>query len=113
MNSCTVQGSRRVSLASYLSVVRAAKLHPLTQFRTSLRSWAPSSGEQIVREFRDALHEKISRGMPGYGVGRKWSEDWQTETRRAAWGLNQPRVVIHWLPPWLRDRFGHRMPEAA
>jgi hypothetical protein len=28
---------------------------------------------------------------------------------RAARDLNHPRLVIHWLPPELRERFGHRL----
>lgn len=111
MNVCVIQGNRRVSLRSYLATVRAAKLMPGSMFKASLRHWAPSSGATIVREFREALHEKLSRMDPAYGVGRKWGEEWQVETLRAARMLNAPRVVIHWLPSWLAPRFAHRMPE--
>lgn len=111
MNICIVQSTRKVTLASYMAVVKAAKMHPASEFRSSLRSWAPVRGVVIVREFREALHEKLSRMDAAYGVGRKWGEEWQVETKRAALVLNAPRVVIHWLPPWLRSRFAHRLVE--
>lgn len=110
MTACiVVQGERRVSVASYLAVVQCAKANPERMFKASLRHWAPSPGRVIVREFRDGLHEKISRRMAHYGVGRKWGQEWQTETLRAALNLNTPRLRFYWLPAWLRPRFEHRI----
>lgn len=64
---------------------------------------------EVLREFRDGLHDRINRHIPDYGKGRKWDRDWFWMMWRAARDLNTPRLAIHWLPPELRERFEHRM----
>src|SRR5689334_7293404 len=73
-----------------------------------------SNKQEILREFRLGLHDRINRridGFPGtlrprpHSGTRKYDYQWQVETYRAAIQLNQPRLIIHWLPPWLKTRF--------
>jgi hypothetical protein len=55
------------------------------------------------------MHDRINRHIPGFGIGRKWDQDWQRQTCHAANLLNMPRVIIDWLPPEYRTRFAHRL----
>jgi hypothetical protein len=77
----------------------------------SVKGWDhfPEKVEVILREIRRGIHDRINRHMPGYGVGRKWGDLWQTDAARAARDLNTPRLAIRWLPGEWRDRFRHRI----
>lgn len=63
----------------------------------------------ILTAMRGGLSERINAKVPGYGVGRKWSREYEVETYRAAQALNQPRLIIDWLPKWLEPRFAGRL----
>ena len=75
---------------------------------------------EVLREFRNGFTDRINRRIDGFpstfrplpnpGI-RKISYQWQLETHRAAIQLNQPRLILHWLPPWLKKRFAHRLRE--
>jgi hypothetical protein len=69
----------------------------------------PERAHDVLRALRRGMHDRINRHLPWYGKGRKWDEQWQLDTRRASRDLNHPRLVIHWLPSWLKARFGHRI----
>lgn len=101
-----------VPLASYVAGIRAAIAHPGATFKHGLTTWWPVCGADIRREFLAGVHDRINRHAPGYGKGRKWSQEWQADTMRAARDLNTPRLVIRRLPRDLRARFGHRLAEA-
>lgn len=72
--------------------------------------FATPAGE-ILRAISFGVHDRINRRLPWYGQGRKWDSQWQLETYRAAQQLNHPRLVIRWLPVWLKARFAHRLRE--
>jgi len=63
-----------------------------------------------MRGIRDleALRPKEVRNSR-YSKMRKLSSDWQRAVTQAAYALNSPRLVIHWLPVELRKRFAHRL----
>lgn len=87
---------------------RVREAPPGSTFKESLRGWWPVTREELLEQFRDGMDDRLSSHMPGYKQGRKWDPDWQNETWRASRQLNQPNLVIDWLPPWLRPRFDHR-----
>lgn len=57
-------GRRNVPLGLYVRAVRLAKANPDTKFRHGLSSWWPTSGRQIVRQFRRGVHERINDAVP-------------------------------------------------
>ena len=72
--------------------------------------WCTSyTKDEWNRFFLGCLNRKINRNEKPRG--RKDSPDWEREMRRAADQINRPRLVIHWLPPDLRNRFAHRLPD--
>jgi hypothetical protein len=99
---------RRVTLGAYVNAWRT-----LLTLRASDRvqgfDYFPQDAGSVLREFRYGLHERINRHLPYFGRGRKWASDYQTETRRAAYALNTPRLVIDYLPPHLKTRFASRL----
>ena len=55
---------RRVSLAAYLSGVRLAKANPTRTFTHGLTTWWPTTGAEIMRQFRAGMHDRINDGTP-------------------------------------------------
>jgi hypothetical protein len=111
-------GGKHVSLSSYAQAWKTAlAAPPEATFKTGF-NWYPESREDILREFRRGLHDRINRRIDGFpgtlqpvskATSRKLTYEWQLETYRAAQQLNRPRLFIHWLPPWLKTRFQHRL----
>jgi hypothetical protein len=109
---------RHVSLSGYAAAWKTAlAAAPGTTFQTGF-NWYPENREDILREFRRGLHDRINKRIDGFpctlrptqkSQPRKLSHEWQIETYRAAQQLNRPRLVIHWLPLWLKPRFQHRL----
>ena len=108
---------RHITLAGYVSAWKKALTAPAGATFEKGFNWYPESRENVLREFRRGLHDRINRRVPGFSGtlrpksthGRKWQYEWQIETYRAAQQLNHPRLIIHWLPPWLKQRFQHRL----
>ena len=76
-----------------------------------VRGWDhfPTEAGAILRALRAGMHDRINRHLAWSQETRKWSPLWQADMARAARDLNWPRLRIHWLPPELRERFGHRL----
>jgi len=114
----TLGDGRQVGLGGYVKAWKAALAAPAGSTFDKGFNWWPETREEILRTFRKGLQDRINRRIDGFpGAlrpegprGRKWTSEWQTETRRAAQQLNS-RVVIHWLPAWLKPRFAHRIEE--
>lgn len=99
---------RRVTLGRYVAAWRTLKtLDPAREVDGF--AWYPMPAGEVLLQMRTALTDRINRHAPAYGCGRKWDENWQVDTRRAAHQLNTPRRIIRYLPPWLRARFQHRL----
>jgi hypothetical protein len=60
----TLGDGKRVSLRSYLAAVRKAKANPAAVFDRGLAGWGRTSGAEVVREFRDGMHDRISQAVP-------------------------------------------------
>jgi hypothetical protein len=67
--------------------------------------------EEWSRFFVECLNRKINRNETPRG--RKDCPEWFNDMRRASRDLNRPRLAIHWLPMELRNRFAHRISDAA
>lgn len=106
----TLGHGKTVTLAAYVRGIRLCKASPpKTTFKQGLCGWWPEPRETILREFMEGVHDRINQHVAGYGQGRKWVYEWQIETYRASRQLNHPRLVIDWLPLWLKPRFAHRL----
>ena len=55
---------KRVSLGAYVAAVKKAKVHPDAEFQHGLTTWWPTKGRDIVRQFREGMHERISDAHP-------------------------------------------------
>ena len=55
---------RRVRLGSYVAGIKLAKAHPQMEFRSGLDCWWPVTGAEIVRQYRRAMHRRISDAIP-------------------------------------------------
>jgi hypothetical protein len=111
---------RQVTLGNYVRAWKLALTAPEGTIFNKAFNWYPETKNEILREFRRGLTDRINRridGFPGtlrplpHPSTRKHDYQWQLETHRAALQLNQPRLIIDWLPPWLKTRFAHRLRE--
>ena len=55
---------RTVTLHSYLQAVRLAKRNPKVMFDHGLTTWWPTTGAEIMRQFREGMMERINEGIP-------------------------------------------------
>jgi hypothetical protein len=62
---------RTVSLAAYIQAVRLAKASPNAKFKTGLTTWWPTTGAEIMKQFRDGMTERINQAIPYSERGRK------------------------------------------
>jgi hypothetical protein len=62
---------RTVSLAAYLRAVRLAKASPTAMFKTGLTTWWPTTGAEIMKQFRDGITDRINQAIPYSERGRK------------------------------------------
>lgn len=102
---------RRVTLATYARAWR--KLRDLPP-ETRVEGWDhfSATARDILAAMSDGLTDRINRHRPGYGVGRKWGDDWFWAARRVANALNsRVRVYARDCPRELRPRLAHRFAE--
>ena len=80
-------GDYSIPASAYLAGIRAAKANPEAIFRRTLKSWAPGTGADVMREYRADLHHRInSRG----GVTPR-----RSRVHPADWGMiATPRVIL-------------------
>jgi hypothetical protein len=108
---------RRVTLGSYVAAWRATKALPMYA-RTRNNPDDPDdwcSASEALDAYRRAMHVRINaRGdLDGHGtwrgkIGRKHSEEWQLQCRRAAYRVNsRNRVRPADLPPEYVKRLAH------
>lgn len=55
---------RPVRLGRYVAFVAAAKRSPSAEFKHGLDCWWPVTGAEIIKQFRTAMHERISQAVP-------------------------------------------------
>lgn len=55
---------RRVTIGAYVRAVQLAKRHPDTTFKHGLTTWWPTTGAEIMAQFRQGMVERINAGIP-------------------------------------------------
>lgn len=60
---------RWVPLAVYLRAVRLAKAHPDAVFSTGITSWWPTTGREILDQFRQGVNARINQRVPYHERG--------------------------------------------
>jgi hypothetical protein len=109
MMKIRLPSGRWVSARAYLDGWRAVKTADSSRLIAGW-DWSPVPAGECLESLRRGIHARISRhDRTRPASWRHLDAIWQTETMRAARVLNQSRVVIRWLPVWLRGRFGGRM----
>lgn len=94
----TLGCGRPIGLGRYVAAWKACRdLPENTPIGRGVDGWGQNAGEAL-RDLRFGLHDRINRQIPGYGVGRKWSSDWYFATWTASRALNNPRLIVRWLP---------------
>lgn len=108
----TLPSGRPIPLRMYTRAWKSLKGLP---FDALISDWDlfPTKAFDILRELRGGMHDRINRHIPGYGLGRKWSDVWQTEALRTARDVNTPRLIVRWIPRDLRPRLAHRLFQEA
>jgi hypothetical protein len=104
---CIVLGDgTRIGLGRYVAGWRRAKALPGDTWIGKCPDGSGGTAADALRQCRAGLHDRINRHLPGYGVGRKWTDDWHWQAKRFSREINTPRLVIRWVPPEFRARFG-------
>lgn len=53
-----------VSLAAYVRAIKTALANPDMEFKHGLTTWWPTKGSEVMRQFREGMHDRISQGIP-------------------------------------------------
>lgn len=56
--------NRRVTLTGYVAAVRHAKQNPNAEFKHGLTTWWPTTGAEIVDQFREGMNARINAAIP-------------------------------------------------
>lgn len=102
---------RQVTIPTYCAAFRRVRSADPNQW-INPRDWDGFGcrADRLLRQMRDGMAERINRHMAGFGVGRKWSAEWQRGAREVAYRL--PRRIItreRECPKELRARLAHRL----
>ncbi len=55
---------RTITLGNYVRAIKTAKANPGKTFKHGLNTWWSVTGAEVVMEFREAMHQRISDGIP-------------------------------------------------
>ncbi len=55
---------RTVTLRDYVRAVRTAKANPAATFNHGFTTWCPTTGADIMRQFREGMTERINAAIP-------------------------------------------------
>ncbi len=55
---------RHVTLAAYLRAVRMAKANPDITFKTGFTTWWPTTGAEVMEQFREGMMDRINQAIP-------------------------------------------------
>lgn len=55
---------RRVTVGQYVTAVKLAKANLDTTFRAGLTTWWPTTGREIVAQFRAGMLDRIRQAIP-------------------------------------------------
>jgi hypothetical protein len=60
---------RRVSLSAYVAAIKTAKANPDQEFKHGLTTWWPTTGREIVAQYRAGMHDRINQAIPYHRRG--------------------------------------------
>lgn len=60
-----------IPLGAYVKGVKLAKANPDAEFKKGITCWWPCTGKEIVRQFREGLHDRINQAIPWIERGGK------------------------------------------
>lgn len=107
----TLGDGRKIGLGKYVAAWKAClELPANTPIGRGVSGFGDTAGEALVA-LRRGLDDRINRNIPGYGVGRKWTQDWYFSTWNASRAINNPRLIVRWLPADMMkvQRFAERV----
>ena len=55
--------NKSVPLGAYVKAIKIAKANPTMEFKTGLTTWWPTSGGEIMKQFRDGMMDRINQGV--------------------------------------------------
>jgi len=107
----TLPNGKQVTLGRYVQAwKKLLEIDPDTEIAGWGFEAQPASS--ILREMRRGLDDRINRhDRTRPQKWRKLQSSWYWEIFRAADQLNDPRLIIGWLPTELKTRFSHRLRE--
>lgn len=116
----TLGDGRPIGLGAYMKGLRACMAAPEgTEYKRGLTGWWPVTREEILRDWRASVHDRINRNVAWFGRGRKWDADYQRHMRRDGDRINRAgteRLVVQVTeistPGW-RERYAHRLEGAS
>jgi hypothetical protein len=95
----TLGCGRQIGLGTYVKAWKTCLELPAGAFiGKGVSGWGQTAAEAL-QDLRKGMDDRINRNIPGYGIGRKWDPDWYFLIWRASRDLNQPRLLIRYLPP--------------
>jgi hypothetical protein len=53
-----------VPIGAYVRAVKSAKAHPERTFATGLTTWWPTTGAEILDQFRQGMMQRINEAVP-------------------------------------------------
>ena len=56
--------NKTVPLGAYVAAIKTAKANPDQVFKTGLTTWWETTGAEIVEQFRQGMHDRITEGVP-------------------------------------------------
>jgi len=56
--------NKTVSLKAYVAAVKMAKANPTTEFKCGFTTWWPTTGAEIMRQFRSGMTDRINACVP-------------------------------------------------
>ena len=55
---------RQVTVGQYVKAIKLAQEHPNEEFKHGLTTWWPTTGKEIMSQFRCGLNERINEAIP-------------------------------------------------
>ena len=59
-----ISSNKRIPLGAYVRGIKLAKARPDHEFKHGLTTWWPTTGREIVEQFLEGVHDRITNGRP-------------------------------------------------
>lgn len=105
----TLPNTRQCTVGTYARAWKALTHADPSSLWPGFGYW-PERAESILHAMRGGLSERINRHIPGYGIGRKWDNDYQVRLWRDSRRLRDiaARIIVRQFETEeARARFSH------